>query len=63
MLIEVESLKELERGKTYALQTKKELVEIVVKSVAAITRHYGIFFIVFDEETHPVDAPKAMEVT
>lgn len=60
MMIEVESLKELEPGKTYALQTSvadEEQIDFILKSMAEITAKHDIRFILFDETAKLIDAP------
>ena len=62
MQIEVDSLKELEPGKTYAIQLvgwqSEEKLKMIDKNIAAIARCERISFILFDEDMRLIDAPK-----
>ena len=61
MEIEVESLKELEAGKTYAVQLVGEVswetAKSINDSIQEVGRCYGMSFIVFSEDVRLIDAP------
>ncbi len=62
MLIEVESLKELEPGKTYAVQLREGLTAeertAISRSANVVGECYGMRFIVFTADMKLIDAPK-----
>lgn len=61
MQIEVESLKELEEGKTYAVQLREdasdEKIKAISESILQISEHYNIRFILFTADLTLIDAP------
>lgn len=67
MQIEVESLKELEPGKTYALQLHGPISDKrcrgLTDGLAAITARYNIRFIIFTADLKLIDAPAEVGVT
>ncbi len=66
MQIEVDSLKELEPGKIYAIQLvgvcSDEKSKMIGKNLALIQRNYGMRFLLFSEDMKLIDAPKEVTV-
>ena len=65
MQIEVESLKELEPRKTYAIQLvgkhSEEKLKVIGENLALIQRNYGMRFLLFSEDMRLIDAPEEVE--
>ncbi len=65
MQIEVESLKELEEGKTYAVQLREdasdEKIRVISKLIMLISEHHNIRFILFTADLKLIDAPAETE--